>query len=452
MSNLEDSGGRNINNITSNPLNGQSLTLSGTTPSSSITTGNLQNRGGFGNAGNAYFGGVVNLNDTTAQTGSVGALVCQGGIYSNNVIRANGGFTSNSNFTCSTTGRGLLGTGVSSNVIVAASGSSNEARITLYGSGTTPAGTCTIGCGASASTNLIKFGKFGTGTYTNYITIDPNNGAVANYQARMYPDTDSTSSTTGVRLGDTSNKWQAVYSQNGTIQTSDGKAKEQINDISYGLDLVREVKAKEYFWKDEEEDDGKEPARPDQKGKRKRKQFGLIGQDIVAALKKRKVENPGAETGLVIEAEDGTLMMNYSNLIPILWKSIQDLSGIISSLDKRIVKLEPVVEPTPAPAPAPTPVPTPTPTPTPVVTVPPSNKPVETPSNKPVEIPSNKPIEVPSNKPVEVPSNKPIEVPSNKPVEVPSNKPVEVEKPSVSKPVETPSAKPVESKEKGKVL
>lgn len=58
-----------------------SLNLTGTTASTSTTTGNLINAGGFGNAGALYNGGVMRVTNTTASTSyTTGALTVSGGV------------------------------------------------------------------------------------------------------------------------------------------------------------------------------------------------------------------------------------------------------------------------------------------------------------------------------------------------------------------------------------
>jgi hypothetical protein len=61
--------------------------------------------------------------------------------------------------------------------------------------------------------------------------------------AGFYPFTDN-----ALRLGDTSNRWSAVYAVNGTIQTSDQRAKANIVDSQLGTNFVKSLRPVSYKW------------------------------------------------------------------------------------------------------------------------------------------------------------------------------------------------------------
>jgi hypothetical protein len=66
-------------------------------------------------------------------------------------------------------------------------------------------------------------------------------------KADTYPNVDNTSS-----FGLTSNRWTALWAVNGTIQTSDERAKMSIDDSDLGLDFVLALKPIKWVWPNDE--------------------------------------------------------------------------------------------------------------------------------------------------------------------------------------------------------
>jgi len=101
-------------------------------------------------------------------------------------------------------------------------------------------------------------------------------------------------------LGIPAKRWMVVYAVNGTIQTSDRRMKKDINDIHYGLNSLMQLRPVSYKWK--QGDQGLK--------------LGLIAQEVQKVLP--EVVDEGTD-------ENKTLGMNYSELIPVLIKAIQEL-------------------------------------------------------------------------------------------------------------------------------
>ena len=125
------------------------------------------------------------------------------------------------------------------------------------------------------------------------------------------PDTDGvyTSGTSGL-------KWSAVWATNGTIQTSDRRLKENIEDSPYGLDEVMDMRPVSYTWID----------RPDQGRK-----IGLIAQEMQPIV---------SEVVQVGDDERNTLGLNYSDIVPVLIKAIQEQQEIIEQQHQRLEQHE----------------------------------------------------------------------------------------------------------------
>jgi hypothetical protein len=134
----------------------------------------------------------------------------------------------------------------------------------------------------------------------------------------------------GVNLGRSSFRWREIWSTNGINQSSDRRLKKEIFKISTGLDKVNALNPVSYKWK---------------KGHQK-KQLGFIAQEVEKILPEvvTHVELTEAEKAEAIAQgrvpnEDG-YGMNYSAIIPVLVKAIQELSEENELLKKRMETLE----------------------------------------------------------------------------------------------------------------
>ncbi|MFN2223031.1 MAG: tail fiber domain-containing protein, partial [Candidatus Promineifilaceae bacterium] len=116
-------------------------------------------------------------------------------------------------------------------------------------------------------------------------------------------------------LGDSSHRWQAVYAVEGTIQTSDGRFKENIVDLDAGLDEVGRLRPVTFNWIDRPEDG---------------RHFGLVAQEVAEVLPEI-VE--GGQSGQ-------PLGMNYAEVVPVLVNAIQEQQAQISELQQRLAELE----------------------------------------------------------------------------------------------------------------
>jgi cell division protein FtsB len=116
-------------------------------------------------------------------------------------------------------------------------------------------------------------------------------------------------------LGSSTNKWTAVYATNGTIQTSDARLKTNINDLNYGLPSILMLKPVSFTWKD---------------GSDEATHIGLIAQDVEKVIS--EVVDKGNDPSQ-------TLGINYSELIPVLIKGIQQQQQQIESQNMKIDKL-----------------------------------------------------------------------------------------------------------------
>lgn len=116
-------------------------------------------------------------------------------------------------------------------------------------------------------------------------------------------------------MGKSGARWTAVWSANGTIQTSDKRLKTNIEKLSYGLKEVMALHPVKYNWK----------ASPDTDPK-----IGLIAQEVQKII-------PEVVTG---DEKKDTLGMNYAELIPVLINAIQEQEVQILEIEKNISALK----------------------------------------------------------------------------------------------------------------
>jgi len=99
---------------------------------------------------------------------------------------------------------------------------------------------------------------------------------------------------------------------------SDVRLKENINDIDIGLNFINELTPKKYNLI---------------KDTTKKDRYGLIAQDVEQALNSFEIEN-----SVIVKKNEknDTYYLNYKELIPILIKSVQELSSKIEKLEQII--------------------------------------------------------------------------------------------------------------------
>lgn len=135
-------------------------------------------------------------------------------------------------------------------------------------------------------------------------------------------------------LGSSSFRWQTVYAVNGTINTSDLRDKDNIQDLNYGVAEVMKLRPVSFTWKENP-----------QWGRK----IGFIAQEIEPVLKEVvQVGNLPVNQGeKAIEGnverkpeESDKYGVYYSDIIPVLTKAIQEQQNYINGLEERIKALE----------------------------------------------------------------------------------------------------------------
>ena len=136
-----------------------------------------------------------------------------------------------------------------------------------------------------------------------------------------------------------------MYAGSATVQTSDRRIKENIKDISLGLDFINELKPVEYNKKqpsDYEDSlkknlnwykNGKEPRVLDDTEKSKSR-VGFIAQDVGDILKDLGFDNNND----IVDVDENTTQQHiaYSKIVAPLVKAVQELSQQVEDLKKKV--------------------------------------------------------------------------------------------------------------------
>lgn len=117
-------------------------------------------------------------------------------------------------------------------------------------------------------------------------------------------------------LGSINFRWSEVFARVGVINTSDRRAKKDIQPLTYGLNEILKLRPVDFLWK---EDDTNQ------------KTIGLIAQEVKEIIPEVIKESSNTEDLLGIK---------YSDLVPVLIQSTQDQQVIINTLQTQISDLE----------------------------------------------------------------------------------------------------------------
>jgi hypothetical protein len=165
----------------------------------------------------------------------------------------------------------------------------------------------------------IEDGRLRIGTET----IEDTGSNQLSFNAGLFPDSDG-----AFNLGNSSFRWNAVWSQDGTINTSDRREKEKIQDLNYGLKEVLQLDPVRFQWKNNP-----------QQGEK----LGLIAQDLLKVIPEVVKTHEFVsvdEEGTLQKKELDRLGVYYSDLIPVLIKAVQEQNEIIQKQQTKIETLE----------------------------------------------------------------------------------------------------------------
>lgn len=288
------------------------LLVSNTTQSSSTTTGALQVVGGVGIGGHLYVGGTVNIAGNLTVTGTTTTTNSQSLTVTTPQL-----FLASDN-TGNTTDIGIIGGYVSSGnkrTGLVKQASSNEWR--LFSNTTANPGTVYDFTGAVYD-NLRLGGIIGTGNssiagtlgVTGITTLSSTlnvSGLITSSSGISGGPASFTTGTFSSAITATTGSFSGGVTASGGFQTSsDSRLKSNIQDSLYGLNTVLALRSVTYT------KDGKSDV-------------GLIAQDVEAIIPE-----------FVGETADGMKTVNYSQMVSVLIKAVQELKAEVDTLKARL--------------------------------------------------------------------------------------------------------------------
>ncbi|MEZ4827497.1 MAG: tail fiber domain-containing protein [Bacteroidia bacterium] len=125
-------------------------------------------------------------------------------------------------------------------------------------------------------------------------------------------------------LGGPSNLWLEVFASNGVINTSDYREKNSIEGISYGMSDIMKLRPVSFRWNQHPELGLK---------------LGLIAQEVepvISEVVKTHQYRINPETGLMEQVELNRYGINYTDLIPVIIKGMQEQQDAIDNQQKTI--------------------------------------------------------------------------------------------------------------------
>lgn len=150
------------------------------------------------------------------------------------------------------------------------------------------------------------------------------------------PMSDETSSF-GNTLGKTNRRWGAVYATNGVITTSDMNLKTNVQPLTYGLKELLKLNTITYNWKNYKLGKTTIPL------EKQEKKIGFSAQQLLEILPEVVQTHswvPVNENGDYKEVKNEHLGVNYSDIIPVTVKAIQEQQAQIEELKKEIDELK----------------------------------------------------------------------------------------------------------------
>lgn len=132
--------------------------------------------------------------------------------------------------------------------------------------------------------------------------------------------------------GVTARYWKTIYSNTGTIQTSDQRLKKDIQESNLGLDFINNLNPVSYKFIEGSKDlvDGEYVSVPGS-----RTHYGLIAQEVKQVLDEAGIEDFGGWVKLDLDNEDSDQALRYEEFISPLIKAVQELTARVQALEAR---------------------------------------------------------------------------------------------------------------------
>ena len=341
-------GGTGITSGTSGGIPYFSATT--TIASSALLTANaLMVGGGAGAAPSTVTTGTGVLTALAVNTGTAGAFVVNGGALGT----PSSGTVTNLTGTASININGTVGATTKNTARVTSIGIGSATNDSMTISGSNPSGTSyqTVFQGYSGTQNdevIWELKRTAGGAYGEWKIINGNTSAVyfslplgsltgdgqlnpdsaqLSIKATTFPQADNT-----YTMGKSGYKWKEIWSNNGTIQTSDARKKTDVQDSDLGLAFINSLRPVSYKWIlgqnvveiDQVTGDKTITAQPG-----KRRHYGLISQEVKSALGEKDF------AGYIHDEKADEFGLRYEQFIAPLIKAVQELSARVAELEAK---------------------------------------------------------------------------------------------------------------------
>jgi hypothetical protein len=178
----------------------------------------------------------------------------------------------------------------------------------------------------------------GASSPTERMRIESNGNARFSNLATIYPTTDN-----AVTNGGSGFRWSAIWAANGTIQTSDERAKTDVSDAELGFNFIKSLRPVSYKWVEggkvdtgKRDDDGNYIY---QSVPGERTHWGFIAQEV-----KEAVDDAGVDFGgwILTDKNDPNSQqaLRYDQFIAPLTKALQEAIAKIETLEAKVAALE----------------------------------------------------------------------------------------------------------------
>tara|TARA_R100000152_G_C6780681_1_gene213731 strand:+ start:511 stop:4776 length:4266 start_codon:yes stop_codon:yes gene_type:complete len=155
-----------------------------------------------------------------------------------------------------------------------------------------------------------------TATAMNTTMLSPAYVGGTFYAGSVRPYSDN-----ALDIGGAINRWRTVYATTGTINTSDLRQKENINDTKLGLNFLTDLRPVSYEWKHKQKNDINQT------------HYGLIAQEVIESLKKHGIDSIEDFGGISHDGDPEHFYgARYAEFVPILIKAVQELKTEIDKL------------------------------------------------------------------------------------------------------------------------
>lgn len=179
-----------------------------------------------------------------------------------------------------------------------------------------------MGIQATPNSNTLQLGDDVTGGSLGIgsaETIEDAGSLVLATNSSLVPVSDNSRT-----VGNSTNRWNAVWATDGTINTSDARDKTNIKDLRYGLKEIMQLHPVSFNWKKQIDEGNK---------------LGVLAQEIQKVLPEvvRDYDYVTDEvTGQATKVKTERLGVMYSDIIPVLIHAIQEQQAEIEELKTMI--------------------------------------------------------------------------------------------------------------------